>query len=229
MFNQRKDVLTFDNRKTGSSVLSSQRDSGVTEVLAAAVQACHDMVPPDFVNPLLTCIVNKFLHDRARPEAIAVGLNTTREICSRMPLLNPSLLIKKDRGRQHAGSKAQPYGHVDVASDAPGLDSLKHPENNEGEYDDDDAEPSSDDIVASSDDEDDGLQITDSDSGSEDDNMISEDEDGDEIDDNHNDLSDEDEVEEEDDKGNTENDEEEFDNNDYANDGNSGVFEEISQ
>ncbi|KAG6486860.1 protein SDA1 homolog [Zingiber officinale] len=68
-----------------------QRD--VTELLAAAVQACHDMVPPDAVEPLFKQIVNQFVHDRSRTEAIAVGLNVVREICIRMPLLmNEDLL-----------------------------------------------------------------------------------------------------------------------------------------
>ncbi|KAG2574986.1 hypothetical protein PVAP13_7KG413600 [Panicum virgatum] len=68
-----------------------QRD--VTTLLAAAVQACHDMVPPDAVEPLFKQIVNQFVHDKSRPEAIAVGLNVVREICMRMPLMmNEDLL-----------------------------------------------------------------------------------------------------------------------------------------
>ncbi|KAL6188127.1 hypothetical protein ACLB2K_039521 [Fragaria x ananassa] len=210
--------------------------NGVTELLAAAVQACHDMVPPDAVEPLFKQIIIKFVVDRAQPEAIAVGLNTIREICLRMPLLmtedllqdlalykkshtkavsvaarsliglfrelNPSLLIKKDRGRQHVNSKARPkaYGEVDVLNDVPGLDLLKNDDDNEDsdDNDDDDDEPSlrgADEMLASSDDED--LQITNTDSGSENDDMMSED--GDEIDDNDSDVSgDEDEAEAED-------------------------------
>ncbi|KAJ3698627.1 hypothetical protein LUZ61_002332 [Rhynchospora tenuis] len=68
-----------------------QRD--VTILLAAIVQSCHDMVPPDAVEPLFKKIVNNFVNDRATPEAITVGLNTIREICLRMPLLmNEDLL-----------------------------------------------------------------------------------------------------------------------------------------
>ncbi|KAJ3693644.1 hypothetical protein LUZ60_009124 [Juncus effusus] len=68
-----------------------QRD--VTVLLAAAVQACHDMVPPDAVEPLFKSIVNSFVHDRSSPEAITVGLNVVRELCLRMPLLmNEDLL-----------------------------------------------------------------------------------------------------------------------------------------
>ncbi|XP_057450052.1 uncharacterized protein LOC130741227 [Lotus japonicus] len=68
-----------------------QRD--VTSLLAAVVQACHDMVPPDAIEPLFKQIVNQFVHDRSPPEAITVGLNAVREICMRMPLLmNEDLL-----------------------------------------------------------------------------------------------------------------------------------------
>ncbi|KAI0495776.1 hypothetical protein KFK09_022079 [Dendrobium nobile] len=61
-----------------------QRD--VTNLLAAGIQACHE-VPPDAVEPLFKQIVNQFVHDRSRPEAIAVGLNVVREMCLRMPLI----------------------------------------------------------------------------------------------------------------------------------------------
>ncbi|KAM7274756.1 hypothetical protein ACFE04_016622 [Oxalis oulophora] len=68
-----------------------QRD--ITSILAAAVQTCHEMVPPDAVEPFFKQIVNQFVHDRSRPEAIAVGLNVIRELCLRMPLLmNEDLL-----------------------------------------------------------------------------------------------------------------------------------------
>ncbi|KAM1303703.1 hypothetical protein ACFX2F_021480 [Malus domestica] len=66
----------------------------VTSLLAAAVQACHDMVPPDAVQPLFKQLVNQFVHDRSRPEAIAVGLNVTRELCLRIPLLMTEELLQ---------------------------------------------------------------------------------------------------------------------------------------
>lgn len=69
-----------------------QRD--ITSLLAAAVQTCHDMVPPDAVEPLFKQIVNQFVHDRSRTEAIAVGLNVVREICLRMPLLMSEVLLQ---------------------------------------------------------------------------------------------------------------------------------------
>ncbi|KAJ4835957.1 hypothetical protein Tsubulata_026185 [Turnera subulata] len=69
-----------------------QRD--ITNILAAAVQTCHDMVPPDAVESLFKQIVNQFVHDRSRPEAVAVGLNVIREICLRMPLLMTEELLQ---------------------------------------------------------------------------------------------------------------------------------------
>ncbi|KAL4275433.1 hypothetical protein HN51_058292 [Arachis hypogaea] len=69
------------------------RQQDITNLLAAVVQACHDMVPPNEVEPLFYQIVNEFIHDRSRPEAMTVGLNAVREICMRMPLLmNEDLL-----------------------------------------------------------------------------------------------------------------------------------------
>jgi protein SDA1 len=55
--------------------------------LAAAATACHELVPPDALQPMLRQLVNQFIHDRARPEVAAVGLNAVREICARCPLV----------------------------------------------------------------------------------------------------------------------------------------------
>ncbi|KAF5749191.1 protein SDA1 isoform X3 [Tripterygium wilfordii] len=59
-----------------------QRD--VTHLLAAAVQACHHTVDETEAKELLRKIVDEFVHDRSRTEAIAVGLNVVREICLRV-------------------------------------------------------------------------------------------------------------------------------------------------
>ncbi|KAI3931452.1 hypothetical protein MKX01_040369 [Papaver californicum] len=139
-----------------------QRD--ITELLASAVQACHDMVPPDAVEPLFRQVVNQF--------AIAVGLNVVMEICLRIPLLMtedllqdlvlyrkshekaistaarslitlfrevcPSLLVKKDRGRP-TNPKARPnaFGEVNIASNVSGLELLQ---NDDGEDEENDGE-----------------------------------------------------------------------------------------
>lgn len=65
----------------------------MTRLLAAAATACHELVPPDALEPMLRQLVNQFIHDRARPEVAAVGLNAVREICARCPLvMNEDLL-----------------------------------------------------------------------------------------------------------------------------------------
>ncbi|CAN8293837.1 unnamed protein product [Cochlearia groenlandica] len=135
-------------------------EKDITQILAAAVQACHDGVPSDAVEPLFKQIVNQFVHDRSRPEAIAVGLNVVREMCLRIHELmteellqdlalykkshekaisaaarslialfreiNPSLLVKKDRGRP-GGAVAKPkqYGEVNVFSNVPNVELLQ--------------------------------------------------------------------------------------------------------
>ncbi|WZZ19070.1 hypothetical protein YC2023_112159 [Brassica napus] len=161
-------------------------EKDVTQILAAAVQACHDGVPSDAVKPLFMQIVNQFVHDRSRPEAIAVGLNVIREMCLRIPELmteellqdlalykkehekaisagarslialfreiNPSLLVKKDRGRP-GGPVAKPkqFGEANVFSDVPNVELLQESDHesdsDDGDEEDDDVElPGSDDV-----------------------------------------------------------------------------------
>ncbi|GJW61280.1 protein SDA1 [Tanacetum coccineum] len=133
-----------------------QRD--ITNLLAAAVQACHDMVPPDAVEPLFKQIVNQFVHDKSRTESIAVGLNVVREICLRIPLLMTedllqdlvqykkshekavssaarsliSLFREKDRGRPtDPKKKPKAFGEVTIPSDVPGADLLRDDDGND--------------------------------------------------------------------------------------------------
>ena len=62
-------------------------------VATPPLQACHDMVPPDWLQPVLRHLCNQFIHDRARPEEITTGLRTVRELCVRMPLvMTPEML-----------------------------------------------------------------------------------------------------------------------------------------
>ncbi|PAA84500.1 hypothetical protein BOX15_Mlig016276g3 [Macrostomum lignano] len=61
------------------------RQSDVTRLLLFAAQASHSMVPPDCLEPMVRNIADNFVTDRASAEAIAVGLNSIREICSRAP------------------------------------------------------------------------------------------------------------------------------------------------
>jgi len=57
----------------------------VTLILAIAAQACHELVPTDYIIPLIKALCDNFVTDRSREEAIAIGLNTIREICARSP------------------------------------------------------------------------------------------------------------------------------------------------
>ena len=62
-------------------------------------QACHDLVPPDVLAPVIRQLVDQFVHDRARPEVVTIGLKTVRELCTRTPLvMTPELLQVRRSG-----------------------------------------------------------------------------------------------------------------------------------
>lgn len=93
----------------------SQRE--VTSILAALVQSCHDLVPPDALAPVLRQLVDQFVHDRARPEVMTIGLKTVREICTRTPLvMNVDLLSDLTEYKK--------FRNKEVSSAARGLISL---------------------------------------------------------------------------------------------------------
>ncbi|CAD5114947.1 DgyrCDS3979 [Dimorphilus gyrociliatus] len=69
-----------------------QRD--VTNLLTYAAQSSHDLVPPDTIDPLIRTIANNFITERNSGEAMAVGLNSVREICSRCPLAISEDLVR---------------------------------------------------------------------------------------------------------------------------------------
>ena len=57
------------------------------------MQASHDLVPPEALQPVLRQLVDNFVHDRARPEVMTLGLLSVRELCTRTPLImTPELL-----------------------------------------------------------------------------------------------------------------------------------------
>jgi protein SDA1 len=59
----------------------------VTQVLAYLVQACHDLVPPDEVLPVLRSITMHFISDGCTPEVLQVGLNAFREVVAHCPVV----------------------------------------------------------------------------------------------------------------------------------------------
>lgn len=66
----------------------------VTQVLAYAAQASHDLVPPDVIAPLVKAIANNFISEHCRPEVIAAGLNGLTHICTRCPLAMDAVLLQ---------------------------------------------------------------------------------------------------------------------------------------
>ena len=64
-----------------------------TYVLSCLAQACHSLVDPETLRPALNAVVDRFVSDRARPEVMAVGINTVREICARTPLVMDATLL----------------------------------------------------------------------------------------------------------------------------------------
>jgi protein SDA1 len=82
----------------------------VTLLIAALVQATHELVPPDALAPVLRQLVDGFVHDRARPEVAVLGLNAVRELCARAPaimdadLLSDLALYRKARDKEVAAA-----------------------------------------------------------------------------------------------------------------------------
>ncbi|KAJ3045511.1 Protein SDA1 [Rhizophlyctis rosea] len=69
-----------------------QRD--VTQILAYAAQASHDLVPPDVLSPVVRAIADNFVWSNASAEVVTAGLNGLREVVSRCPLAMEEELLK---------------------------------------------------------------------------------------------------------------------------------------
>ena len=61
------------------------KQRNVTQILAAAAQATHDLVPPESINMMVRKIADEFVSDGVAAEVASAGLNTTREILARNP------------------------------------------------------------------------------------------------------------------------------------------------
>lgn len=66
----------------------------VTRILQFAAQASHTLVPPDTLEPLVRTLVNNFVTERNSSDAMAIGLNTVRELCARCPLAMTEELLQ---------------------------------------------------------------------------------------------------------------------------------------
>jgi protein SDA1 len=62
---------------------SHQKD--VTLILAYLIQACHELVPPEDLLPVIKSIAQNFITERCSNEVVAVGINSVREILARVP------------------------------------------------------------------------------------------------------------------------------------------------
>ena len=76
-----------------------QRD--VTAVLAYTVQGCHESVPPDEIYGILKTIAHNFITERCSEEQMAVGINSVRAICGRVPAV-----LSLEESKESAGSAA---------------------------------------------------------------------------------------------------------------------------
>lgn len=81
-----------------------QRD--VTQIMAAAAQASHDLVPPETISVVIRKVADEFVSDGVAPEVAAAGINTIREILSRNPLAIDETLLQDLT--EYKGSKSKP-------------------------------------------------------------------------------------------------------------------------
>jgi len=66
----------------------------VTQFLIIAAQATHDLVPPDYLEPIVRKIADEFVSEGVAGEVATAGLNAIREICTRAPLAMDSTLLQ---------------------------------------------------------------------------------------------------------------------------------------
>lgn len=82
------------------------KQRNVTQIMAAAAQASHDLVPPELIAMVVRKIADDFVSDGVAAEVAAAGINTIREILARAPLaIEPPLLHDLT---EYKGSKSKP-------------------------------------------------------------------------------------------------------------------------
>lgn len=81
------------------------KQRNVTQIMAAAAQASHDLVPPENINSVVRKIADEFVSDGVASEVAAAGINTIREILSRAPLAIDAPLLQDLV--EYKGSKAK--------------------------------------------------------------------------------------------------------------------------
>ncbi len=66
--------------------LTSHDKDKIGEVFAMIIEACHDLVPPEDIKPLIDRIIQNYVTDYCANQHITIGINAIREILQRMPL-----------------------------------------------------------------------------------------------------------------------------------------------
>lgn len=66
----------------------------ITVILARLAQSVHDLVPPEELEIVINTLLHEFVSDRNADEAIAIGINTIREICARQPLVMNKTILR---------------------------------------------------------------------------------------------------------------------------------------
>ncbi len=61
-----------------------QRD--ISKILAFLAESTHQLVPAEDLEPIIKQLIDNFVNERCSEEAMTMGLNTVREMCSRNKL-----------------------------------------------------------------------------------------------------------------------------------------------
>ena len=71
--------------------LNSHDKEKIGEIFAMIIEACHELVPPEDVKPVIDRIITNYVTEYCANQHITIGINAIREILTRMPLaLDPS-------------------------------------------------------------------------------------------------------------------------------------------
>ena len=66
--------------------LNSHQKDKIGEIFAMIIEACHELVPPEEIKPITEKIINNYVTEYCQNQHITIGINTIREILTRMPL-----------------------------------------------------------------------------------------------------------------------------------------------
>lgn len=81
------------------------KQRNVTQIMAAAAQASHDLVPPESIQIIVRKIADEFVSDGVAAEVASAGINTIREILARAPLAIDAPLLQDLT--EYKGSKSK--------------------------------------------------------------------------------------------------------------------------